>query len=604
MFAERPQNTPADGGADARLALDAQTALLPYALAVFAVGLPVYVWAGSFAQNAGWMAISFAVFAINWGAFYGVVAWLRTDAARDLTRRARVQVMSGLLWAVAVCQMAAFADGAGGVREPLLLLSAGAAVICIFFAAPCLLALLLTAPVAAIGPLYFLFARPDSESAGVMAFGAIALAMALSLILNRMLGRQHALALAHETLLEERLTVLEAAERAARSKSDIVATLSHEIRNGLTGVTHVLAAAAGKGGRAAPSREQLNAALDAAQDLVAVLNATLDSETAESGRLAVDSIAFEPVRLVRDLVLLDRPHAVAKGLELALHVEPDLEQRALGAAIGDPLRTRQIIANIVGNAVKYTVRGRIEVRVERRDNQIAIAVADTGPGLSPGEMDQAFQAFQRVERTGAGVNGAGLGLSLSRQLARLMGGALEATSAVGVGSCFTLVLPFDENALCVAEPADGGETPQPVEAAGAPPRNLRILVAEDDALNAAMLRAILEQLGHQVVHAQNGRRALDLARICDFDLVMLDGRMPVMDGPQTAAALRALDGGNSDVAIVAVIGGDADEARECLDAGADTVLRKPVSVAAVARAVADAAALDRKSLPPGQSAVA
>jgi signal transduction histidine kinase/CheY-like chemotaxis protein len=598
LFAERRQNIPTDDGvADARLALDAQTALLPYALAVFAVSLPIYVWAGSFAQNAGWMALSFAAFAINWGVFYGVVAWLRTEAAGDLARRTRVHVMSGLLWAVTVCQMAAFADGAGGVRETLLLLSAGAAVVCIFFAAPCLLALLLTAPVAAAGPLYLLFARPESERSGAMAFGGIALAMALSLVLNRMLGRQHALALAHEALLEERLTVLEAAERAARSKSDIVATLSHEIRNGLTGVTHVLAAAAGKGGRAAPSREQLNAALDAAQDLVAVLNATLDSETAESGRLAVESVAFEPVRLIRDLVLLDRPHALAKGLELAVHVEPDL-----GAVIGDPLRTRQIIANIVGNAVKYTVRGRIEVRVERREGRIAIEVADTGPGLSREEMDQAFQAFQRVERTGAGVNGAGLGLSLSRQLARLMGGTLEATSAVGVGSCFTLTLPFDENAICAIEPADG-ETQQPVEAAGAPPRNLRILIAEDDALNAAMLRAILEQLGHQVVHAQNGRRALDLARICDFDLVMLDGRMPILDGPQTAAALRALDGANRDVAIVAVIGGDADEARECLDAGADTVLRKPVSVAAVARAVADAATLDRKSA-NGQAAVA
>ena len=602
MFAERRQNTPANGGDDARLALDAQAALLPYALAVFAVALPIYVWACSFAQNAGWMAISFAVFAINWGIFYGVVAWLRTPGAEDLTRRARVHVMSGLLWAVAVCQMAVFADGSGPVRETLLLLSAGAAVVCIFFAAPYLLALLLTAPLAAAGPLYLLFSQPQSNQAGGMAFGAVSLAMALSLILNRMLRRQHALALAHEALLEERLNVLEAAERAARSKSDIVATLSHEIRNGLTGVTHVLAAAAGKGGRAAPSREQLNAALDAAQDLVAVLNATLDSETAESGRLAVESVAFEPVRLIRDLVLLDRPHAVAKGLELVVHVEPDLEHRQLGAAMGDPLRTRQIIANIVRNAVKYTVRGRIEVRVERRDNLIAIEVADTGPGLSREELDQAFQAFQRVERTGAGVNGAGLGLSLSRQLAKLMGGALEASSAVGVGSCFTLTLPFDEHAPCMIEP--DSEAPHAVEAAGAPPRNLRILIAEDDALNAAMLRAILEQLGHQVVHAQNGRRALDLARICDFDLVMLDGRMPILDGPQTAAALRALETANREVPIVAVIGGDADEARECLDAGADTVLRKPVSVAAVARAVADAAAIDRKSGEAGRTAVA
>lgn len=595
MFAERRQNTSAISGADdTRLALDAQQALMPYALAVFAVSLPIYVWSGSFAENAGWMAVSFGVFAINWGVFYGVMAWLRTEAAQDLARRSRVHVLSGLLWAVAVCQMAAFANGAGGARETLLLLSAGAAVVCIFFASPSLIALLITAPVAAMGPLAMLFSRPESHWAGTMAWGAIALALALSLVLNRMLRRQHALALAHEALVGERLKVLEEAERVARSKSDIVATLSHEIRNGLTGVTHVLAAAAGKGGRAAPSREQLNAALDAAQDLVAVLNATLDSETAESGRLAVESLPFEPVRLIRDLALLDRPHALAKGLELTVHVEPDLEHRALGAAVGDALRTRQIIANLVGNAVKYTVRGRIEVRVERRENQIAIEVADTGPGLSRDELEQAFQAFQRIERTGAGVNGAGLGLSLSRQLAKLMGGALEATSAVGVGSCFTLTLPFDEHAARAVE-ADGEPSPA-VEAAGAPPRNLRILIAEDDALNAAMLRAILEQLGHQVVHAQNGRRALDLARICDFDLVMLDGRMPILDGPQTAAALRDLDGANRDVAIIAVIGGDADEARECLDAGADTVLRKPVSVAAVARAVADAAALDRKTV--------
>lgn len=594
MFAERRPHDPAASGADNRLALDAQQALLPYALAVFAVSLPIYVWAGSFADNAGWMALSFGVFAVNWGVFYGVVAWLRGEQAQDLARRSRVHVLSGLLWAVAVSQMAAFANGAGEARETLLLLSAGAAVVCIFFSAPKLIALLVTGPVAAIGPLALLFSRPESERAGAMAWGAVALAMALALVLNRMLRRQHALALAHEALLEERLKVLESAERAARSKSDIVATLSHEIRNGLTGVTHVLAAAAGKGGRAAPSREQLNAALDAAQDLVAVLNATLDSETAESGRLAVEAVAFEPVRLIRDLVLLDRPHAVAKGLELTVHVEPELEHRQLGAAIGDPLRTRQIIANIVGNAVKYTVRGRIEVRVEQRGDQIAIEVADTGPGLSAEEMEQAFQAFQRIERTGAGVNGAGLGLSLSRQLARLMGGALEASSAVGVGSCFTLTLPFDEQAAGVVDPAR--EAAQTSEPAGAPPRNLRILIAEDDALNAAMLRAILEQLGHQVVHAQNGRRALDLAKICDFDLVMLDGRMPIMDGPQTAAALRDLDGANRHVAIVAVIGGDADEARDCLAAGADTVLRKPVSVAAVARAVADAATLDRKSL--------
>ncbi|PVM82617.1 ATP-binding protein [Caulobacter radicis] len=593
MFAERRTHDVKRPGADTALALGVQVALLPYALAVFAVSLPFFVWAGSFARNAVWMTLSFAIFAINWGVFYGINNWLKTPKAEDLTMRLRLQVAGGLLWALGVVQMSAFADAAGPIRETLLLLAAAAGMVCIFFASPVPQCLVVVAPVAAAGPLWALFSRPESRQTGLMAVGGLALALAMALIFNRMLRRQHALAVAHEALVEERMRVLESAERTARSKSDIVATLSHEIRNGLTGVTHVLAAAAGKGGRAAPSREQLNAALDAAQDLIAVLNATLDAETAESGRLAVETQAFEPVRLVRDLVLLERPHALAKGLELAVHVDASLENRVLGAAMADPMRTRQIIANLVGNAVKYTVRGRVEVRIEPRgDDRIAIEVADTGPGLSAEELEQAFEPFRRVERTGAGVNGAGLGLSLSRQLARLMGGSLETSSALGVGSCFTVLLPYDVACPCPQEPVE--ETLAAADPAPDVQRSLRVLIAEDDALNAAMLRAILEQLGHQVVHAQNGRRAVDLAKVCEFDLVMLDGRMPVLDGPQTAAELRALPGASGQMPIIAVIGGDADEARECTEAGADTVLRKPVSVAGVARAVADAAALTRQ----------
>ena len=591
MLAERrPVATPTDG-AQLLKALDAQAALLPYALGVFALSLPLFVWIGSFADNPLWMTASFAIFAINWGAFYAAVSWLRDKLSRDqdLARRARVHVLCGLLWSLAVVQISVFAHGAGPARDTLLLLATAGAVLCAFFAAPYLPGLLITAPLAAAGPLVVQFSQPESRHAGELTFGATALAMTLALILNRMFRRQHDLAIAHEQLVDERLKVLAEAERTARSKSDIVATLSHEIRNGLTGVTHVLAAAAGRGGRAAPSREQLNAALDAAQDLIAVLNATLDSETAESGRLQVDTRPFDPVRLVQDLAILDKPHAAAKGLELSVHVDPLLCGPTKGAAVADALRTRQIVANLLGNAIKYTVRGRVEVRLELRDDRIAIEIADTGPGLSPDEMEQAFEPFRRVERTGAGVNGAGLGLSLSRHLARLMGGALEARSAVGVGSCFTLTLPFDLTAL--SEPEEDIET-STMEAPGTP-RTLRVLIAEDDALNAAMLRAVLEQLGHQVVHAQNGRRAVDLAKIAEFDLLMLDHRMPVMEGPAAAASLRQGDGPNRLTPIVAIIDGDGDEAAEFLEAGADIILRKPVSVAGVARALADAAALVR-----------
>lgn len=584
--ADSPRFAPRGGVSLAQQSMDAQAALLPYALLTFAVSLPIYVWAGSFAPNAAWMTASFALFAIGCGATYAAVGWLKTDAAEDLRVRARVHVLTGLIWAGSVAQVAAFADSAGPLREPLMMMSVAAAVVCIFFTAPWLPSLLIVGSAAAAGPLLALFVGPGAEQAATLAWGAVALAFALALMLNRILRRQFALAGEREILIAQRAGKVEEASRLAQSKSDLVATLSHEIRNGLTGVAHVLAAAAGRNGRAAPSREQLSAALDAVNDLIAVLNTTLDSETAEAGRLAVDVRPIDAPSLVRDLVLLNRPHALAKGLEFTFHEAPELAL-AGGAALGDAARVRQILANLIGNAVKFTVRGRVEARIEMTEGgRLAIEVADTGPGLSAAELERAFEAFHRVERTSAGVPGAGLGLSLSRQLARLMNGELTASSAPGVGSCFRLELPFDPHATIAPDGVQEGPVSESLHEA----RKLRILMAEDDALNAAMMRAVLEQLGHQVVHAVDGRRAVELAKVCDFDLAMIDGRMPGLDGPDATLAIRSLEGAARLLPIIAVIGGEADEAQACVEAGADTVLRKPVSVTAVARAVADATA--------------
>jgi len=484
--------------------------------------------------------------------------------------------------------MAALADHAGPARDTLLLMAVGAAVICLFFTTPSLPSLLIVGPTAMAGPLAALLATPESTGLAKVAWGAFAIAGALSLILNQNLRQQFSLAADRERLAEERAESLEHAERLAKSKSDLIATLSHEIRNGLTGVAHVLAAAAGHGGRAAPSREQLGAALSAANDLIAVLNATLDTETAEAGRLSVDSAPFDPVRMVRELAGVIRPQASAKGLELQVFIEPELEGRPAGAAVADAARVRQVLQNLFSNAVKYTVRGRIEARVERRDGRLVISIADTGPGLSPEEMSEAFEPFRRVARTGAGLPGAGLGLSLSRQLVKLMGAELTADSAVGVGSCFSLVLAYDETALL---DVPGGEPQAAARPAPVSMAALKVLMAEDDGLSAAMLRTILEQLGHQVVHAQNGRRAIDLTRAIGFDLVMVDGRMPQMDGRDIIAAIRKLPGAPGQTPIVAVIGGEGDEATQCLEAGANAVMRKPPNVASVARAVAEATAL-------------
>jgi len=578
-----------DGVSIVEQSLAAQAALLPQALGVFAVCLPIYVWAGSYAVDAHWMSASFAVFAINWGAFYFAVQQLRRPEFADPARRTRVHVLCGLLWSAAVWQIAAFADRAGPARDTLLLMAVGASVICLFFTTPSLPSLITVGPAAMAGPLIALLSHPDSKGLAQTAWGAFALASMLSLVLNQNLRRQFALAAEREKLAKERAESLAEAERLARSKSALLATLSHEIRNGLTGVAHVLAAAAGHGGRAQPSREQSAAALAAANDLIAVLNATLDSETAEAGRLMVDSAPFDPVGMVRELVGQLRPQAASKGLDLHVFVEPELDGRSAGSALADASRVRQVLSHLLGNAVKYTVRGRVEARIERRgDAQIAIAVADTGPGLSPEELAEAFEPFRRIARTAAGLPGAGLGLSLSKRLVKLMGVDLTAESAVGVGSCLTLVLPYDAGALIDFDAPAKEDTPP--EATGA----LKVLMAEDDGLNAAMLRTILEQLGHQVVHAQNGRRAVDLARAVGFDLVMLDARMPVMDAREAVGAIRGFAEPVGQVPIIVVIGGDAGEAGLCLEAGADAVMRKPCTVAGVARAIAEATTAQRK----------
>lgn len=552
--------------------MNAQAGLLPYALCAFAVCLPVFVWAGSHAINAEWMSASFALFAIGWGAFYAVVNWLKSPMAADLDVRARVQVLGGFIWAGTIAQLAIFADGAGPAREPLLLMSLAAALICVFFAAPWLPSLLIVAPAAVAGPLALLYSRPADLPLAKLGLAATALALALALLVNRILRRQFALGAEREQLMAERAEQAEAARRLARSKSDLVSTLSDEIRNGLTGVAHMLASAAGPGARAAPSRQQLAAAREAVEELLGVLETTLDAETAEAGALSVEPRPVDLVAIARDLVLQHRATAAAKGLEIALHVDAELAAAQAGAAIADPARARQVLAALLGNAVKFTLRGRIEVRLGVVGDRILVAIADTGPGLSDEELAVALQPFQRVARTAAGAPGAGLGLSLAVQLARLMGGEVRAESAPGVGSCFTVELPYDPAAAPAAR-----ETPV---AAELEPRRLRVLIACEDALGSAMLRAILEQLGHQVVHAADGRRAAELARVCDLDLAFVDA-------VDTISALRALAGEAARTPVVALIA-DPNEAAERRAAGADALLRKPVAALAAARAIAEA----------------
>jgi signal transduction histidine kinase len=570
-------------------ALDAQVRLLPYALAFFALCLPVLLCTAAFAPNKAWLCLSLGLYAVNWSTFYAIVDWLKKapEGGRSLELRARIQLGGAALWAAAIAQTSWVATGAGPASELLLILCAGAAAGVIFFSAPSLAALIAVGPAAAAGPVIGLLGRPQTYHSGLLALTGEALALAFGLVLNRHLRGYFALAAEHGRLIAEREAALVRAQAFARAKSDLMATLSHEIRNGLAGVTHVLVGALGGGPRRTPSREQLRAALDAAKNLAAVLDATLDSEDAEAGRLALSPAPLDVAALVEELVLAWRPEAAAKGLELVARVDEGVAAGS-GAAVGDLARTHQVLASLVSNAVKYTIRGRVEIAVGRAGaDRLRIEVKDTGPGLSPDELALAFEPFQRVARTALGVPGAGLGLSLSRRLAELMGGCLAVESAPGVGSRFRLELPFDPEAA-PARPADH----RPRDGA------LRVLAVEEDALAAAMLRSTLEQLGHRVLLVQEGDRALDLLDVGGIDLVMLDAR----SGAEAARRIRALPDARSALPIVALVGGEPPEAELMAAAGADTALRKPVAMAALARAMADAQAA--RSSAQGRAAAA
>ncbi len=228
---------PRGGASLAQQALDAQAALLPYALMAFLLSMPVFVWAGSYADNAAWMTASFALFAMACGATYAAVNWLKTPSAADLRARGRVHILTGLVWAGCIGQAAAFADGAGPMREVLLMLATAAAVICIFFTSPWLPSLLVVGAAAAAGPLIALFASPNSQGAATLAWGGVALAFALALMLNRVLRRQFAMAIEREEI-----------ERLAKDRDDEQSILDRNVYARLKEMLFGKAATAGPKG--------------------------------------------------------------------------------------------------------------------------------------------------------------------------------------------------------------------------------------------------------------------------------------------------------------------------------------------------------------------
>jgi len=378
------------------------------------------------------------------------------------------------------------------------------------------------------------------------------------------------------------------ADEANAAKSRFLATMSHEVRtplNGLLGMLQVLEEA-----ELSPrDRDYLQAALASARHLGALVSDILDLSRIESGRLETADEPFSLPDVVEETCAPLAELARGKGLTWYLWLDEALPRRV----VGDSHKLRRMLNNVIGNAVKFTSGGsvRIEFRLVRALGDRAMVrclVSDDGPGVSEGFLPRLCTVFSQERGQGApGLSGVGLGLSLVRELMRLVGGEVTVDSQEGEGTDVYLTFEYRLDASC----------PLPDRAAGTtPPTGLRVLVAEDDAVSRLACRQLLRRLGHVVTDVANGALALAALAEADFDLVVMDLQMPEMDG---LAAIRAIRGearfaAKAGVPIVVMTACAFTEDRDrCLAAGADVYLSKPVEKAALGRAIEAALAVGR-----------
>lgn len=354
------------------------------------------------------------------------------------------------------------------------------------------------------------------------------------------------------------------AEAATESKSAFVAMISHELR---TPISAIAAGAAELRRDARDRNAQSNAQLivDAGSMMRTLLDDLLDLAKLDAGRMEAETIAFDPRRAVLDAIRLWRPQARAKGLRLSLsggHALP-------GWVTGDPTRLRQVLNNLFSNAIKFTRAGSVRLAIAVEGDRVTLALADTGPGMTDDQVARLFTPFDQLD---AGVarkhGGSGLGLVISRQLARLMGGDLTATSAPGQGAVFTLTLPM---------PAAEPEAADPVDFLAAPPR---VLVVDDHAINRQAIALVLAQVGVSPAAAASAEEGLERLAAEPFDIVLMDVYMPDMDGREATRRLRAAAGPNQATPVIAITASaTARDWEACLAAGMNGHVAKPIEPA-------------------------
>ncbi len=372
-----------------------------------------------------------------------------------------------------------------------------------------------------------------------------------------------------ETKADELELARAAAESASEAKSEFLANMSHEIRTPITALIGFADLLSEPGLNDADRLSHIATIQNSGRHLLAIVNNVLDLSKIEAGRMAIESLPTDIRRIIREVTDMFAAQAGAKGLSLGATVDPGVPARV----VSDPTRLRQILVNLVGNALKFTESGGVTVSVAYQNGGLTVAVRDTGVGLTAEQTARLFQSFSQADASmSRRFGGTGLGLVISRKLCELLGGSLSVQSTHGAGSCFT--------AAVLAAPGEPpAPTPPATDAASADTTaGRRILIVEDGPDNQRLLRFILQKHGLRCVTAENGQVALEAVGAAEqesdpFDLILMDMQMPVMDGYTATAELRRRGCRLPIIALTAHA--MSDDRRRCLDAGCDDYATKP-----------------------------